>query len=151
MDGSRVAKWLGLIVVAIVALKVGLPYLQKQADRIRPTPTAVDNPCIAAAQHASDRWGSGIGRFTNPPYDFDAWTSFTSSVYANIATAESGCSCPAESCSKVRDAVRDLRILVGDLDAAIRSGSAPPGDIVQRQSAIDSQLDAARDLAHSGK
>ncbi|HEY2325839.1 MAG TPA: hypothetical protein VGJ82_23485 [Thermoanaerobaculia bacterium] len=45
----------------------------------------------------------------------------------------------------------DLRSLLSDLDSAIRNGSAPPSDVVQRQDAIDKQIDEAAELTRNGK
>ena len=50
-----------------------------------------------------------------------------------------------------RDAMRDLRTLVGNMDNAITSGSPPPDDAVQRQEAIDTKIETAVALASSGK
>ena len=47
--------------------------------------------------------------------------------------------------------MRDLRSLLSDLDSAIRNGSAPPSDLVQRQEAIDKQIDEAAELTRAGK
>lgn len=107
--------------------------------------------CPAAAERASSEWGSGIGRFVNPPYDLDAWASFQNSVNRRISDADAQCTCIEESCSKARDAMRELRSLVSDLDTAIRTGGSPGSDIVQRQESIDRQITEAQDLARSGK
>ena len=45
----------------------------------------------------------------------------------------------------------DLRGLVSDFDTAIRSGSSPGQDAVQRQEQIDRQIDDARELVRAGK
>jgi hypothetical protein len=68
-----------------------------------------------------------------------------------ISAAESECSCSADSCQKARAAMGDLRSLLSDLDSAIRNGSAPPSDVVQRQDAIDKQIDEAAELTRNGK
>ena len=47
--------------------------------------------------------------------------------------------------------MRDLRSLSSDLDSAIRGGTPPPSDLVQRQEAIDKQIDEAADLTRAGK
>jgi hypothetical protein len=38
----------------------------------------------------------------------------------------------------------DLRTLVSECDTAIRNGSPPPSDMVQRQEAIDNAIAAAK-------
>jgi len=45
----------------------------------------------------------------------------------------------------------DLRSLVSEMDSSLRSGSPPPSDLVQRQEAIDTKIEAAAALARSGK
>ena len=47
--------------------------------------------------------------------------------------------------------MRDLRALVSDLDTAVRNGSPPPSDAVQRQESIDRQIDEATELVRAGK
>jgi hypothetical protein len=154
MDVGRILKWLAVVAVAIVLWKVALPWAKKQnffSSGSTSTAATSDGGCIRGAQRASDRWGTGLSQFINPPYDLSAWASFRSDVDARIAAAESDCACSADSCEKARSALRELRSLVSALDSSIRAGSAPPGDIVQRQEAIDDRLSEAADLARSGK
>ncbi|HWW61178.1 MAG TPA: hypothetical protein VN181_07415 [Thermoanaerobaculia bacterium] len=144
---------LKLIIAAAVlffAWKLAGPML-KEKLRLTKGESTSDNGCVSAAQRASNAWGDGLGRFVNPPYDVDAWSRFKSSVESKISSAESECGCPAESCHRVKTAMRDLRALVGDLDNSIRSGSPPPGDAVQRQEAIDNAIDEAQVLVRAGK
>ena len=151
---SRIVKWIVLLAIVFLGWKYGLPKLQQlksSSAASSSSSSASDKPCVAQAERASDAWGSGIGRFANPPYDIDAWTSFKSDVDRRITEAESACSDSSESSIKVRDAMHDLRSLVNDCDSSIRSGAPPSGDIVQRQGQVDSQLDAARELVKSGK
>lgn len=154
MDFGRIVKWLLIIAVVVVAWKAGKPLLDRSTSSPSSSSSSSasgDSSCISAAGRASDAWGGGIGRFVNPPYDLNAWSEFRGGVEDKIATAEAACSCDDESCRKVQSAMRDLRSLVADLDGAIRAGGAPPDGIVQRQEAIDNQLDAARDLVRQGK
>src|ERR1043165_8392413 len=148
MDLSRIAKLLVIVIVAFLAWKYLSPrFLKSNEATTSPSqqPGFVSSSCIGAAEKASQTWGSGIGRFVNPPYDMDAWSIFRSDVDSKIANAQGQCACVAESCRKIQSALHDLSGLAGDLDSAIRSGSPPPSDIVQRQEAIDHQLDEARD------
>ena len=46
--------------------------------------------------------------------------------------------------------MRDLRSLVSALDSTIRNGS-DASDLVQRQEAIDNQINEAGELARAGK
>ncbi|HEV2721142.1 MAG TPA: hypothetical protein VG323_14060 [Thermoanaerobaculia bacterium] len=153
MDGSKLVKLLLLAAILFAAWKYGLPWIKQQtshAAEASATGSAASS-CIVDAERASSSWGSGIGRFANPPYDVEAWSRFRADIDSKIATAETSCSDSSESSQKARSAMRDLRSLVADLDSAIRSGAPPAGDIVQRQEAIDAQLDAARELVRSGK
>lgn len=156
MDASRLIKWVLILVVVFAAWKYGRPLLQRATSSSTSSASASgasggDSSCISAAERASNAWGSGIGRFVNPPYDLNAWSEFRGSVEEKISSAESACSADSDSCRKAQSAMRDLRSLVSDLDGSIRNGSAPPDGIVQRQEAIDNQLDAARDLVREGK
>ncbi|SRR5581483_1780471 len=151
---ERILKLAIFAAVLFLVWKFGVQkFLNKPGDTAAPAtqPGFVSNSCIGAANSASQAWGSGIGRFTNPPYDVDAWSIFRSDIDSKIANAQGQCACVSESCRKIQSALQDLRGLVSDLDSSIRSGSAPPGDIVQRQEAIDRQLDEARDLVKQGK
>ena len=147
----RPVKKLIKLVVAIVVIYLiwtkGIPWWQSRNGRSAASSTtaAAGGSCIELAEHASELWGSGIGRFANPPYDLGAWGEFRSRVDAAIAHAESMCNCGEESCTKPRQAMGELRTLVSDLDGSIRNGTPPPGDIVQRQEQIDNAINAARD------
>jgi len=151
MDLSRIVKWLVILIVAFLAWKYLSPKFLKKETTPAGDGTFVNSSCIGAADKASSAWGSGIGKFVNPPYDMDAWTIFRSDIDSKIANAEGQCACVAESCEKVRAAMSELRGLANDLEGALRNGSPPPGDIVQRQEAIDKKLDDARDLIRAGK
>jgi hypothetical protein len=152
MDGSRLLKLIVAVAVVFVLWKYGLPWA-KQHFGGNPTAEAItaDNSCVAAAERASESWGSGIGKFVNPPYDLEAWSTFSGNVKSSIAAAQSACEGSAESCVKARDGLRGLSSLVNDLDTSIRNGSPPPEDIVQRQDAVDTQINVARELARGGK
>ncbi len=148
----KLLKWVVLLAIIFLAWKYGLPWLQRQSGSHSTTAAAgAGGSCVGAAQSASDAWGRGIRQFVNPPYDTNAWSAFRSDIESRISAAESACSDSSESSTKVRNAMRDLRGLVSDLDSAIRSGGAPPSDIVQRQEGIDRQIDDAQDLVRSGK
>lgn len=153
MDLSRLPKWIVVVVLALITWKYFVPWVAKEMHDVSPTtgPTATGTSCVTAAQQASEKWGSGLGRFVNPPYDIQAWSSFTEDVKMSIATAESACGDSAESCVKVRSSMSDLRTLVNDLDSAIRTGSELPGDVVQRQESIDNRINAASELVRAGK
>lgn len=153
MDGSRLVKLVIAIAVVFVVWKYGIPWVKHRFGEGSSTAAAItaDQSCVTAAEHASEVWGSGIGRFANPPYDLDAWGSFKDGVLSNITSAETACNGSEASCAKARDAMRDLRSLVADMDGGIRSGSPPSGDIVQRQSGIDTELETARALVRGGK
>jgi hypothetical protein len=151
MDLSRIVKWLVVVIVAFLAWKYLSPRFLKQHTATTEPGGFVNSSCIGAAEKASETWGGGVGKFVNPPYDLDAWQIFRSDVDSKIANAEGQCACVAESCHKVQSAMHDLRNLAGDLDSALRAGTPPGSDIVQRQEAIDRQLDEARDLVKSGK
>jgi len=135
-----------IVVVALLIWKKGIPWWQAHHGKSAAATTATaGGSCVELAEHASEAWGSGIGRFANPPYDLDAWGQFRSRVDAGIAHAESECNCSDESCTKSHQAMGDLRTLVSELDGSIRGGTEPPGDIVQRQEQIDNTINAARD------
>ena len=149
---NRIIKLIIVVAVVYFIWKVGLPWVQRQGSGGSSTTHAsATSGCPAAAARASETWGGGLHTFVNPPYDLNAWSSFHDSVESKISAAESECSCSSQSCEKARSAMRDLRSLLSDLDSAIRGGTAPPGDLVQRQEAIDKQIDEAADLTRAGK
>jgi hypothetical protein len=151
MDTNRLVKWIVIIVLAVVAWKYALPWTKRQIKGNASSAVSSENSCVAAAQRASEAWGSGLHSFVNPPYDLGAWSSFRSGVEAKITSAESECRASCQSCDAARGAMSDLRSLVGELDTAITRGSPPPDDAVQRQEAIDRKIDSAAELAKSGK
>lgn len=143
-----------IVVVAVVAFlwKEGIPWWNRQhTSGSTATSTAADDSCIVAAESASEMWGSGVGRFANPPYDMNAWSDFKSGVEQRARSAEGKCLCAAESCTTAKAALNDLRALANDLDTSIRSGLPPPSDLVQRQEAIDNGISSARELVKQGK
>ena len=133
----RFVKLLIVVAIIFVVWKYVLPKFTQHDVKAG---AGQDQSCAQTARRASEEWGSGVGRFVNPPYDLDAWSSFRSGVEKRISDAESECTCAEEKCRKVRDAMHDLRSLVSDLDASIRNGSAPPDDAVQRQESIDNRI-----------
>jgi len=153
MDLARVIKWIVIALVLFFAWRFLSPYLKSGSSTGSTSGDSgfVNSSCIGAADKAAQAWGSGVGRFVNPPYDADAFSVFRSDVDTKIANAEGQCACVAESCRKIQSAMRDLRNLAGDLESSIRNGTPPGSDLVQRQEAIDRQLDEARDLIKEGK
>jgi len=151
MDANRLIKWVVIIALAVVAWKYGIPWVKQQMKGRTSSSASAENSCVAAAQSASNAWGSELHRFANPPYDIAAWSSFRGDVEGKISSAESECRGTSQSCDAARTAMRELRTLVGELDTSIRSGSPPPDDAVQRQESIDTKIEAAADLARSGK
>jgi hypothetical protein len=157
MDFGRLFKWVVVIALIVFGVKVFVPWVKQQkGSGPGPSITAYgkgggDDSCVDAAERASESWGSGLGRFVNPPYDMAAWSAFRGGVDNQISAAESKCTCAKESCEKVRQSMRELRSLVSDLDAAIRSSGSPGSDVVARQEHIDVGINEARDLMSAGK
>ena len=151
MDTSKLVKWVVILVLAAVAWKYALPWAKRQIRTSTTSAVSADSSCVAAAQRASEAWGAGLHSFVNPPYDLGAWSGFRGDVETKIAAAEAECRASSQSCDEARGAMRDLRSLVGELDASITNASPIPGDAVQRQEAIDTKIEAAADLARSGK
>ncbi|MEA2236586.1 MAG: hypothetical protein QOC81_1310 [Thermoanaerobaculia bacterium] len=151
MDVNRVVKWIALVVVLFLIWKHVLPWAKQQMHGSGSAASSAQSSCPAAAQHASEAWGSWLHRFANPPYDVAAWSSFRGDVDTQIAAAEKECRCTQESCETARAAMSDLRGLVSEFDTAIRNGSPPPDGAVQRQESIDAKIDAAAQSAAAGK
>jgi hypothetical protein len=150
MDTNRLVKWIMVIVLAIVAWKYALPWVKQHHGSVAAT-SSPESSCTTTAQHASETWGSGLHRFANPPYDMAAWSDFRSGVESEIAKAQTECSCAQQSCETARGAMSDLRSLVSEFDTAIRNGSSPPDNAVQRQESIDTTIETAAALARGGK
>ncbi|MEK6371559.1 MAG: hypothetical protein AABO58_02580 [Acidobacteriota bacterium] len=142
-----------LIVVVVIVLliwKKGVPWWEARRGSAAKTTASAGQSCVELAETASNDWGSGIGRFANPPYDLTAWGEFRTRTDAAIARAQSQCACDQESCRKARQAMGDLRTLVSELDSSIRVGTPPPDGLVQRQEQIDNTINAARDAVRGG-
>jgi hypothetical protein len=142
---KRLLQLVVVVVIALLIWKKGVPWWQEHHSASAPSSGSANSSCVELAEHASEVWGSGIGRFGNPPYDLGAWGEFRSRVDAAMAKADALCNCGDESCTKSKQAMSDLRSLVNDLDGSIRGGTEPPADIVQRQEQIDNTINAARD------
>jgi hypothetical protein len=153
MDIGRLLKWAAILALVLVVVNVVIPWVREHGGGPLggPTtsPSGEGDSCIALAQRASETWGRGLRQFVNPPYDASAWGSFRGDVDSQIRTAERECSCMEPSCKKTQAAMRTLRDLVSEMDIAIRNGSAPPDDAVQRQEAVDNQIDEAAQLVKS--
>ncbi|MDQ6802524.1 MAG: hypothetical protein M3041_17045 [Acidobacteriota bacterium] len=136
-----------LLVVIVLAFVI-FKWWQKNHQAAPPTAGAsASQECAAAAAAAGETWGSGVGRFANPPYDTTAWADFRSRVETQARQAQEKCLCGDAACNIATGAMSDLRSLVNEMDSALRSGSPPPSDLVQRQDAIDNAINAARDQA----
>ena len=147
---NDLVKWIVIVAILFFVFRIGMPWL-KQQSLGNAAVAEKSSSCGSAAERVSSAWGAGLGRFTNPPYDLGAWSSFRSDIDARVSQAETECRCAEASCEKGKAALRDLGSLVSDLDSSIRGGSPPPGDIVQRQEAIDNAIEQARDLERAGK
>src|SRR5205085_11687525 len=149
MSFGTVVKWLLVLVVLGALWKIALPRVMHDRNAATTSSSGTGTlqaSCVPAAERASDAWGNGLRQFINPPYDLEAWSTFRNDVETRISSAESACSCAADSCVKSRDAMRDLRALMTAMDAAIRSGTTQASDIVQRQETSDNQTSVASDL-----
>jgi hypothetical protein len=154
MDAGRLLKWIVIAALLFGVWKYVVPWVKNEAASEGAIPAAAvagRTSCPSAADRASSAWGAGLGRFVNPPYDLDAWSSFKQDVESKITQAESECSCEAASCATVRDAMSDLRGLVTDFDGAIRTGNAPPEDAVMRQERIDDRITQAMAAGRGGQ
>jgi hypothetical protein len=151
MDVNRLVKWIVIIAIVVAAWKYGIPWAKHQMQGHAISGIATDSSCVAAAQRASEAWGSGLHNFANPPYDLGAWSGFRDDVEKKIAAANMQCSASSQSSDAARSAMSDLKNLIAELDAAITNGSPVPDDAVQRQEAIDTKIEAAAELARSGK
>jgi hypothetical protein len=152
MDLGRLVKWIVILAVLYFAWTNVVPWLKKQnASTTTSSTSTADSPCVRAAEQASESWGGGIARFAKPNPDSTEWQTFRGMVEGRISSAESSCSCQEQSCATAREALRDLRGVVSDMDNALRSNSMPPDDIVQRQEAIDNKINEARDQLRAGK
>lgn len=140
---DKLIKWIVVLVVLALLWKFAVPKLQERFGRSGESEESVEAGCATAAATASETWGSGISRFVNPPYDIEGWSRFTNEVEADIRVAERQCGCSDAECTNGREAMAELRRLVLDLDDAIRSGTAPPDDIVRRQERVDELIEKA--------
>ena len=154
MDFGKLFKWLIVIAVAIFVWKVGVPKIREKLGSSSDSTSSSSSAgvsCADRAAAASEAWGSGLARFVNPPVDLNDWGNFRTDIETRIARAQTECGCAEESCRGAKSALSDLRSLVSEFDAALRSGMAPPSDAVQRQEAIDNAILGAGELARSGK
>jgi hypothetical protein len=150
MNIGRLAKIVVLVAIVFAVWKYVVPRMKRGGGTMETSSSSRGGSCVQSAQRASETWGSGLHQFANPPYDLNAWSTFRGNVESSIGSAESDCSCVDESCVKAREAMRDLRGLVSDLDSTIRNGS-DASDFVQRQEAIDNKINDAAELVRAGK
>ena len=136
-------------IVVLLLVWFGWKWVRKNqhTNSIESAGASAAQSCTSAASSAADAWGDGVGRFANPPYDTAAWDSFRSDIESRARRAEEKCICSENACTTARRAMSDLRNLIAEMDQSLRSGSPPPSDLVQRQEAIDSAVNQARDEA----
>jgi hypothetical protein len=152
MEIGKLVKWVVILVLLFIGWKVLAPRIKEfKSSKGTATSSAAkgDDSCVGRATSASNAWGNGLGQFVNPPYDTEAWASFSRDVKQHISEAEAKCACESESCIKARSAMSDLRSLVSELDSSVRSNSPPSSDLVRRQEQIDNTIDEARALISS--
>src|SRR5579863_5020793 len=149
MEGKKLLKLAIAVVVAVVIWKKGIPWWKAHHtdNASLMSNTTPVNACVDAAAEADDTWGSGVGRFANPPYDMTAWEQFRSQVDSEATHAQEKCLCADDACNTAKQAMSDLRGLVQEMDQSLRGGLPPPDDLVQRQEAIDNAVNKARDMA----
>ena len=136
-----------LLIVIVLAFVIFKWWQKNHQTAPTAAGASASQECAAAAAAAGETWGSGVGRFANPPYDTAAWDDFRSRVEREARQAQEKCLCGDAACNTAKGAMSDLRSLVSEMDSALRSGSPPPSDLVQRQEAIDNAINAARDQA----
>lgn len=147
MQAKTIVSWLAILALVFIAWKYIVPWAKNElGDRPAASSSGEGGnaACVTAAERASEQWGSGLGRFVNPPYDLEAWSRFTDDVNGTISEAEEACSCEEESCQIATGAMQSLRSLISEMDTALRNGSSPPSDAVQQQEAIDNKINEAR-------
>src|SRR5688572_22293736 len=99
MDLGKLIKWVVILAVLFFGWKALAPRLKglKSAKSTATSSAAKgDDSCVGRATSASNAWGNGLGRFVNPPYDTEAWASFSRDVKQHISEAEAKCACESE-------------------------------------------------------
>src|SRR5260370_36647509 len=87
------------LLIVLVLLFVAWKWWQKHQSA--PTAAAgasASQECAAAAAAAGETWGSGVGRFANPPYDTAAWDDFRSRVGKQARQAQEKWPCGDAAC-----------------------------------------------------
>lgn len=133
----------------------GVPWFKENfrrspAQQTSGQPSFFGSSCVASGQRVSESFGSRLGGFVNAA-DLSAWTEFRTGIESQLAEAQASCGCSLESCSKTREALSELRSVVGQLDSAIRGASSPGSGLVLQQEKIDHLLEEAKELADQGK
>src|SRR6267142_5171265 len=100
MDANRLIKWVVILGIIFFAWKYAIPWAKKQLQGHTTSAASDGSSCTAAAQRASEAWGSGLHSFVNPPYDLGAWNSFRTNVETKIAFAEAACKESSPSCDE---------------------------------------------------
>lgn len=153
-EGNPLVKLVILAAVLWGGWKYGLPWLQKQGIVGGSRPAVSGSPsadCVSAADAAVATWSDGITRFMNPPVDPSAWGDFRAEVERKLDQTRGACGCATQACGMATQVSRDLRQMLSDMDAAVRSGGPPAIDLVRTQESIDLKIEEAWKLADAGK
>src|SRR6266550_2992863 len=117
MQAKTLVKLAVLALVALVVWKKGIPWWNEHHGKPAAAEASPGQGCAATAAAASETWGSGVGRFANPPYDLAGWDEFRSRVEQQARKAQEQCLCAETSCTTAKNALADLRGLVTEMDA----------------------------------
>src|SRR6266566_1960000 len=113
MEGRTLVK---VIVVAAIAFFVWRWWQgQHHATAAATASSSPAQQCASLASAASEIWGSGVGRFANPPYDMAAWDDFRSRVETEARRVQERCLCGDAACNSAKSAMSDLRGLVSEM------------------------------------
>src|SRR5215210_7764929 len=97
-----------IIVVVVIAFLIFKWWKNHQSKPTAAAGVSASQECAAAAGAAGDTWGSGVGRFANPPFDAAAWDEFRSRVETQARQAQERCLCGDAACNTAKSAMSDL-------------------------------------------
>src|SRR5258707_14582554 len=107
-----------ILIVVVIAFAIWKWWQKNHQGTAAPAAgAAASQECAAAAAAAGDAWGSGVGRFANPPYDTTAWDEFRSRVERHARQAQEKGLCGDATCNTAKGAMSGPRGLISEMDS----------------------------------
>ncbi len=151
MDLPKLARWLLVALVVLVAWKEGLPRLRARlaaSDRTTAGAGVADDDaerCVRDAAAVAREFGEGFPPFAENRGDTAGWMRFAGQLQVRLRDAQARCGCAGEACDRAAEALGRLDSLIQRTDGLVRGSPEALFNPATDMETIDELLDRARD------